>query len=319
MRALSLADQDRLQQFMRSVRAYHDSVLTFEQPTLQAKALALVPLAQLQLHARERVGTEARYRTYERALAKELLHWFKNRFFSWVNAPSCWACDKGEMKALGMAAPLERELQYGGRRVEQYECEGCGALTRFPRYNDAGKLLETKKGRCGEWAKAFTLVVRAVGMRARMVYDWTDHVWTEIYFEEREGTEEGMWVHADSCEDLLDEPLVYEKGWGKKLTYCVAVGKDCVMDVTRRYTAELAQVLERRTLVDEEHLKVGLWQLNEEALGRLPEKEKLEARRRHERDEVQLGVVEPQHEELQGRQSGSSAWIKARGEDGSQK
>lgn len=318
-KALSLTDhdRDRVQEFLRRVRAYHEVMLTSERSPLQAKALALVPLEQLVLHARERVGTEGRYRTYERALAKELLRWFKGSFFSWVNVPRCRACDGGEMKMLGMVAPLESELRYGGRRVEEYECGGCAALTRFPRYNDAGKLLETRMGRCGEWAKAFTLVVRAVGLRARTVYDWTDHVWTEIYCEEGEGGQGGMWVHADSCEDLLDEPLVYEKGWGKKLTYCVAVGKDCVMDVTRRYTADFDKVLERRTLVDEGCLKAGLRELNDEALGRLPEKEKLEARRRYERDETQLVAVEKQHGELQGRQSGSVEWVKTRGEDGS--
>jgi hypothetical protein len=35
--------------------------------------------------------------------------------------------------------------------VEVYECSSCKTLTRFPRYNHAGKLLKTKRGRCGEW------------------------------------------------------------------------------------------------------------------------------------------------------------------------
>jgi peptide-N4-(N-acetyl-beta-glucosaminyl)asparagine amidase len=47
--------------------------------------------------------------------------------------------------------------------------------------------------------------------------DWTDHVWTEIYIEELD-----RWVHCDSCENAFDTPLVYEKGWGKKLTYCIS-------------------------------------------------------------------------------------------------
>jgi len=66
-----------------------------------------------------------------------------------------------------MANPTEDELRYGARRVEHYLCEGCGSFVRFPRYNDPLKLLETKTGRCGEWANAFTLCCRALGYSAR--------------------------------------------------------------------------------------------------------------------------------------------------------
>lgn len=317
MKALSLAEKDeKTKKFCQRVRSYYNAFIKYKGPELNAKALAVLPLALLEEQARVRVGTESRYRTYERALVKEMLHWFKNSFFSWMDVPSCCVCDGGEMKFQEMVVPLERELQFGANRVEQFVCANCGAMARFPRYNDPGKLLETRKGRCGEYANAFTFLLRAVGIEARKVYDWTDHVWTEAYCKEGDY---GMWVHADSCEDLLDEPLVYEKGWGKKLTYCVAVGKDCVMDVTRRYTADFNAILERRTLADEENLKVGLRRLNEEAMDRLSETEKLEARRRYERDEVQIGVTKTSQSELQGRQSGSRAWIQARGEDGTQK
>jgi len=43
--------------------------------------------------------------------------------------------------------------------------------------------------------------------------------------------------------------LQYEAGWGKKLTYIVAIAKDEVVDVIRRYTRQWDQVKARRTLV----------------------------------------------------------------------
>lgn len=43
----------------------------------------------------------------------------------------------------------------------------------------------------------------------------------------------------------LDTPMMYEAGWRKKLSYVIGFAKDHVMDVTRRYTHKLDEVLER--------------------------------------------------------------------------
>ena len=62
--------------------------------------------------------------------------------------------------------------------------------------------------RCGEWAQAFLLLLRAAGFSARHITDSADHVWCEYYSEAL-----GRWVHVDACEQAWDTPLLYEGGW----------------------------------------------------------------------------------------------------------
>lgn len=43
--------------------------------------------------------------------------------------------------------PNAEETADQASRVELYDCKECGAETRFPRYNNPGKLLETRNVR----------------------------------------------------------------------------------------------------------------------------------------------------------------------------
>lgn len=150
------------------------------------------------------------------ALVRALLTWFKEDFFSWTDAPPCPTC-KEKPIPVGDAQPTAAEMQGWASRVELYRCSEHGEV-RFPRYNHPGRLLETRTGRCGEWANTFMLVLRSAGVRCRYVLDWTDHVWCEVFLK-------GRWVHCDPCEAALDKPLLYEAGWGKKLSYVLAFGR----------------------------------------------------------------------------------------------
>ena len=162
------------------------------------------------------------------------MSWFKNDFFTWMNKPNCPHC--GHNKSVvdnGSAEPNAEDREGHASRVESYRCTVHNCEIRFPRYNAPAKLFESRTGRCGEWANAFTAICIALGHEARLVLDWTDHVWTEVWIQE-----EGRWVHMDSCDNLYDSPLVYEKGWGKQLTYIVAFSTQEIVDVTRRYVID---------------------------------------------------------------------------------
>jgi hypothetical protein len=140
--------------------------------------ISCVPVKDLHDKTQELLKTGI---SFEESLTRNLLKWFKQEFFSWVNALKCTKCASEEVSVVGAVQPTLEDLRYGASRVELHKCRLCSNLMKFPRYNDPLKLLETRRGRCGEWANAFTFIATFMGLEARYVLDMTDHVWTEIW------------------------------------------------------------------------------------------------------------------------------------------
>lgn len=280
-------------------------------------ALSLIPVDILDQEAEEssslsKLLQENPLLTKERALLSSLTRWFKTQFFKWVDAPKCDYCMNGT-SLIKMSQPLPEEQAHKASRTEVYQCSLCRNETRFPRYNDPCKLLETRRGRCGEWANCFGLCCRSLDFDVRLVNDFADHVWNEVYLPEEE-----VWVHVDPCEGIVDKPLLYEKGWGKSVKRCVAVDRYTVADVTERYRSIPCTEgeEEERTLfsiccdVFTRHLRELCSSDKILALEKMDALEKirmLDVRR-------ELG-----DECLPGRTTGSAQWVRERGEGGDPK
>ncbi|CAF4698448.1 unnamed protein product, partial [Rotaria sp. Silwood2] len=243
-------------------------------------------------------------------LLLELLKWFKEEFFSWFDRPNCDRCQK-LMNFFQYVQPTREEREQGdAHKVELYKCSTCSSQYRFPRFNAPLKLLETRCGRCGEAANLFTCLCRSLSFESRYIYDTTDHVWTEVYSENQR-----RWLHCDSCENLCDSPLIYEKGWKKDLSYCIAFAKDHIEDVTWRYVTHFKQTILRRN-INENIFAKTLSQINQQLQLQLNQQEKNKIISIRIQDMVSMLHEEKltKESELHGRQSGSLAWKLARGE-----
>lgn len=300
--------------FFVTLQSNFQHVMLYENPEMQQKARGCIPHQQISSAAENRLK-ESKDADPECKLGKEdfvvleLLSWFKKDFFSWVDSLPCSRCG-GPTQNSGSLTATPDDLRWGAQRVENHYCQSCRFSTRFPRYNNPEKLLETRRGRCGEWANCFTLCCRAMGLEARYIWDSTDHVWTEIY-----SPSQRRWLHCDSCENICDKPLLYEVGWGKKLAYILAFSKDQVVDVTWRYSCKHPEVLTRRTRVQEAWLLHTINGLNASRQQSLSPDRKTVLTERLLVELVEfISPKKPKPGELGGRNSGSLAWRLARGE-----
>ncbi|CAH8558739.1 unnamed protein product [Schistosoma turkestanicum] len=291
------ADQDILTlrkselNFVNRLLGYRSFVVNYMNSELQARARKLIPTEQLLLSASQNNGCSVDD-VEPRDFLRELLVWFKSEFFKWADDFTCKTCG-GKMVAFSNDQPQPDEINDGDASVvEIYKCKtnGTHPLYRFPRYNHPRKLLETRLGRCGEWANCFTLFLVSAERRTnqpwfdscRLIMDWTDHVWCEVWLNDKY-TNQKRWVHCDPCEVQLDKPLLYESGWNKKVNYIMAYTVPPrllhqksdntenlftvdIQDVTWRYTQKFREVQSRRNMIRESTLAYKLAEIHTTAI-----------------------------------------------------
>lgn len=306
----------------RQLPSLFDSILKYEDPISQEAALDSIDLEQIYKGVDDRTEAQELKKAkgekievewgYTDFIVMELLKWFKHDFFKWTNEPES-APGQGKARLVSVQAPTPEEARDGNAgRTEVYQCED-GSIIRYPRYNDPVKLLSTRNGRCGEWANCFCLLLRALGIRTRYIWNAEDHVWCEVYSESQQ-----RWVHVDSCEEAYDNPTLYNKGWGKKMSYVLGFGVDGAVDVSKRYVVEEDKKLPRN-------------RISENDLQKLLRFLTVNQRKDRSKNEVYKLVLEDSVEEMelfgkkpsytqsnivQPRQSGSVEWKKTRGENG---
>ncbi|KAI9346556.1 hypothetical protein BDR26DRAFT_855751 [Obelidium mucronatum] len=245
---------------------------------------------------------------------RALLDWFKHEYMAWVDNLPCAACAHSDTVAHGDAEPTPDELRDGASRVELFLCPLCSSVSRFPRYNNPARLMQTRRGRCGEWANLFTLFSITMGFETRYVMDYTDHVWCEFWSDDW-----NRWVHVDPSEGggSLDQPLMYEVGWKKQLTYVFAIGEHQVIDVFRRYTRNVDAVLGRRKLARETQIEIWTREITYSLRQTISPALAVSLQARDAQEYLEL--MNPQsralgESEKLGRQSGNLEWRLARGE-----
>ncbi len=114
---------------------------------------------------------------------------------------------------------------------------------------------------------------------------------------------------------LIDKPLIYEHGWGKKLSYVIAFSYYQCIDVTWRYTTQFKEVMSRRRECSENWLVrfSNRLSVKRQAQFERARREQIELRTATEIVEF-LTPKEVKDGEEVGRQSGSLQWRLDRGE-----
>ena len=190
---------------------------------------------------------------------KDFLVWFRQEFPYYRD--KCVHCQAKGCVFQGNEPPTEEE-QFFSPWIDTTEvsfCEKCHKHSRFPRYLAAMEITRRRRGRCSEYSLLMYRILRACGQKCRWIVDWANHVWVEVWMDNR-------WVHLDPCEASVDVPWLYQE-WGKNQTFIIAFEAPLITtatsaekenannsltitDVTQSYTSDTPEAIDKRRLAD---------------------------------------------------------------------
>ncbi|GAX11020.1 peptide-N4-(N-acetyl-beta-glucosaminyl) asparagine amidase [Fistulifera solaris] len=330
MNATTFINED----FKRRIEGALKTVQAWEDPQLLADCRATIPWEDLKKDDGpfSEKNDALKHPSYSIIFFQRLCRYFKSRM-TWINQPMCLQCQTTDhVQFIRTRGPeTQPEIQGKASRVEVYQCTVCDSENdiTFPRYNCPRTLLQTRQGRCGEYANLFGLYCRAVGYHTRYILDMTDHVWIEASFPNHHRDQSNhYYCMGDGCEGVVNEPSMYEAGWGKQLSYILAITPSYVMDVTPRYTRQFDShdFLTRRRAItsSEEAGQDVIHEINVTLLGKLSSvKQKQSIQKQWKEEEELLSSYKRLTEWAKesssyhhGRISGATQWKVARGEAG---
>ncbi|KAI5960076.1 PNG1 [Candida pseudojiufengensis] len=313
---------------IRSIHSHINCLAPYKIPSSLDIALNTIDLPKIyeNVDKREKENKIPNLR-YDDFIVLELLNYFKNDFFKWVNQPSCQCGNNDQIEHKGIKKPPANNPDQISI-IEVYQCSKCKRIIEFPRINNPISLLRTRNGRCGEWVNCFLLILEAlIGEgkdRIRYVLNHEDHVWCEYYSYGLQ-----KWVHLDPCEAVFDEPLLYCNNWGKKMSYVIGFNMNSIVDLSDKYITKEKQI-NQTEVVDPKEVEKVIEFYNFKKLHDVYDILKNEQNEINSLLEIYKNIIVPRNKEQvkgdikstpssnipKGRQTGSAEWTKNRGENG---
>ena len=173
--------------------------------------------------------------------------------------------DRGE--PLGCVLASAAEAAHDAQRTELQACDD-GRVQRFPRYNSPAKIVETRRGRCGEYSQLLYALVAALAGRAASCGLERPHAGGSLPRRRRRGRGDAVATLAwrrrrcaarplaaaaaggytlDPKEAAVDLRHLYSQDWGKTLNGVLAFTDGApTVDVTRAYSTDWDATLAAR-------------------------------------------------------------------------
>lgn len=105
--------------FLAKLHSLSTLVLQYEEKAVKEKVLSVIPLGNINISVQRRLrqyqqqalksGQQiSEYSMEESIFIQELMNWFKNKFFKWVDSPKCLQCNSNSSLVEMSSDPSDR-------------------------------------------------------------------------------------------------------------------------------------------------------------------------------------------------------------------